>query len=60
MFVDVLLHTLDPMILLREAIRVARQTVVIKDHTLDGLLAGPTLRAMGLGRKLEVRRITPL
>jgi SAM-dependent methyltransferase len=46
MFVDVLLHTLDPMILLREAIRVARQAVVIKDHTLDGLLAGPTLRAM--------------
>jgi SAM-dependent methyltransferase len=46
MFVDVLHHTHDPMVLLREAIRVARQAVVIKDHTLDGLLAGPTLRAM--------------
>lgn len=26
--------------------RVARQTVVLKDHTRDGLLAGPTLRFM--------------
>ena len=46
MFVDVLHHTHDPMVLLREAIRVARQAVVIKDHMLDGLLAGPILRAM--------------
>jgi hypothetical protein len=34
------------MVLLREAARVARRAVVIKDHTLDGLLAGPTLRFM--------------
>ena len=46
MFVDVLHHTKDPMILLREAARVARRTVVIKDHILDGFFAGPTLRAM--------------
>jgi SAM-dependent methyltransferase len=46
MFVDVLHHTRDPMALLREATRVARKTILIKDHTLDGLLAGPTLRAM--------------
>jgi SAM-dependent methyltransferase len=46
MFVDVLHHTSDPMSLLREARRVARKSVVIKDHILDGLLAGPTLRAM--------------
>jgi SAM-dependent methyltransferase len=46
MFVDVLHHTHDPMVLLREATRVARASIVIKDHTLDGLLAGPTLRAM--------------
>jgi SAM-dependent methyltransferase len=46
MFVDVLHHTHDPMVLLREAMRVARQAIVIKDHTLDGLLAGPILRAM--------------
>ena len=46
MFVDVLHHTDDPETLLREAHRVARQTVVLKDHTRDGLLAGPTLRFM--------------
>ena len=46
MFVDVLHHTTDPMILLREATRVARRTIVIKDHLLDGLFAGETLRFM--------------
>jgi SAM-dependent methyltransferase len=46
MFVDVLHHTTDPMILLRDATRVARRAIVIKDHTRDGLLAGPTLRLM--------------
>ena len=46
MFVDVLHHTDDPMILLREARRVARRAVVIKDHTLNGLLARQTLRLM--------------
>lgn len=46
MFVDVLHHTEDPMILLREAARVARKAIVIKDHTMDGLLAGTTLRLM--------------
>jgi SAM-dependent methyltransferase len=45
-FVDVLHHTNDPMVLLREAARVARQAVIIKDHYLDGPLAGPTLRLM--------------
>ena len=46
MFVDVLHHTDDPELLLREAARVARQAIVLKDHTKDGLLAGPTLRFM--------------
>jgi SAM-dependent methyltransferase len=46
MFVDVLHHTEDPMRLLREAVRVARRTIVIKDHPLDGFLAGPTLHFM--------------
>lgn len=46
MFVDVLHHTDDPMILLREAARVARHSIIIKDHHRDGFLAGPTLRFM--------------
>jgi SAM-dependent methyltransferase len=46
MFVDVLHHTTDPTILLREAARVTRRDLVIKDHTRDGWLAGPTLRFM--------------
>ncbi len=46
MFVDVLHHSVDAEILLGEARRVARRAVVLKDHTLDGVLAGPTLRFM--------------
>jgi SAM-dependent methyltransferase len=46
LFVDVLHHTTDPTILLREAKRVASDSVVIKDHTKDGLLAGQTLSFM--------------
>jgi ubiquinone/menaquinone biosynthesis C-methylase UbiE len=43
---DVLHHTSDPLILLREATRVARNAIVLKDHLCDGLLAGPTLHLM--------------
>ena len=46
MFVDVLHHTDDPLILPREACRVARKSVVIKDHTRNGLFANSTLRFM--------------
>lgn len=46
MLIDVLHHTEDPMVLLREAKRVARKAIVLKDHTRDGLLAGATLRWM--------------
>jgi SAM-dependent methyltransferase len=46
MFADVLHHTEDPTILLREAARVARRAILIKDHARDGLLSGPTLRFM--------------
>jgi SAM-dependent methyltransferase len=46
MFNDVLHHTNDPMILLREAVRVASKALVLKDHTCDGVLAGPTLEFM--------------
>jgi SAM-dependent methyltransferase len=45
-FVDVLHHTDDPLVLLREAARVARHAVLIKDHLLEGFLAGTTLRFM--------------
>jgi SAM-dependent methyltransferase len=46
MIVDVLHHTDDPAELLAEAARVAPGAVVLKDHTRDGFLAGPTLRFM--------------
>jgi len=46
MFIDVLHHADDPAGLLREAARVSRNLVLLKDHTLDGFLAGPTLRFM--------------
>ncbi len=45
MLVDVLHHTEDPHILLREAARVGK-TILIKDHFREGFLAGPTLRFM--------------
>jgi SAM-dependent methyltransferase len=44
--VDVLHHAAEPEQLLRELTRVARKRVVIKDHRLNGLFAGATLRFM--------------
>ena len=46
LFCDVLHHTEDPVGLLREAARVGRHTVVIKDHSVQGMLARVTLRTM--------------
>jgi SAM-dependent methyltransferase len=46
MFIDVLHHTDDPLVLLAEASRVARSCLIIKDHTMDGLLSYTTLRFM--------------
>ena len=46
LFVDVLHHTENPTALLREAVRVARQSVVIKDHLRKGILADRRLRFM--------------
>jgi SAM-dependent methyltransferase len=46
MFVDVLHHTPDPTVLLREAARVARRSIVLKDHLLEGAFAMPTLKFM--------------
>lgn len=45
-FVDVLHHTKDPTILLKEAARLARQAVVLKDHLENGRLDRLTLRFM--------------
>jgi len=44
--VDVLHHTDDPAAVLRQASRVARRGVTIKDHLREGVLAGPALRLM--------------
>lgn len=46
MFVDVLHHTDDPAVLIREATRVSRNLLLFKDHTRDGWLADSTLRFM--------------
>jgi SAM-dependent methyltransferase len=46
MFVDVLHHTNNPGALLREARRVARDLIVIKDHNHNGFMSGSTLRFM--------------
>lgn len=46
LLVDVLHHADDAVALLREARRVVRQAVVVKDHTRDGRLAEWTLRFM--------------
>lgn len=46
MFVDVLHHASQPLTLLQDAIRVAREAIVIKDHAAEGTLAYLTLRIM--------------
>jgi SAM-dependent methyltransferase len=45
-FVDVLHHTSDARFLLREAARVSRRYIVIKDHLREGPFAKATLQAM--------------
>lgn len=45
-FVDVLHHMADPSVLLREAARVTRRYVLIKDHLKEGVLGYQTLKLM--------------
>ena len=46
LLVDTVHHAADPLALLREAVRVAGRSVVLKDHTAEGWLARPILRFM--------------
>jgi SAM-dependent methyltransferase len=46
MLIDVLHHTQNPANLLKEAGRVSRDVIVLKDHIKEGVLAGATLRFM--------------
>jgi SAM-dependent methyltransferase len=46
MMINVLHHTEDPLEVLSQATTVARKCILLKDHTMDGFLAGPTLRFM--------------
>jgi SAM-dependent methyltransferase len=46
MFIDVLHHTNDPYALLREAVRVTKRNIIVKDHLVDGFLAEQTLQFM--------------
>jgi SAM-dependent methyltransferase len=44
--IDVLHHAADPIALLKEVCRVTRKSIIIKDHSRDGIAAGLTLRFM--------------
>jgi SAM-dependent methyltransferase len=46
LLVDVLHHAHDPFLLLKEAKRVAKSGIIIKDHKVQGLFARQTLRFM--------------
>ena len=46
MFIDVLHHTNDPYALLREAVRVTKRNIIVKDHLVNGFLAEQTLQFM--------------
>lgn len=46
MFIDVLHHTNDPYALLREAARVTKRNIIVKDHLVNGFLAEQTLQFM--------------
>jgi len=48
MFVDVLHHTDDPLSCMREARRVARTSIIVKDHIVSGPISEQTLRIMDI------------
>ncbi len=48
MFIDVLHHTDDPLSCLREAWRVARASIIVKDHIVSGPISERTLRIMDI------------
>lgn len=45
-FVDTIHHAAEQEKLIMEAARIARKAVIVKDHLLDGFMAGQTLRFM--------------
>ncbi len=53
MLVDVLHHTADPGTLLREALRVTRRWLIVKDHRLKGFAARLRLRMMDRAGNLD-------
>jgi SAM-dependent methyltransferase len=48
MFIDVLHHTDDPLACLREAWRVARASIIVKDHIVSGPFSVSTLKVMDI------------
>jgi ubiquinone/menaquinone biosynthesis C-methylase UbiE len=46
LLVDVLHHTEDPSVILKEALRVTKQSILIKDHVREGFLSEVMLRFM--------------
>jgi SAM-dependent methyltransferase len=46
MFIDVLHHTVEPLRLISEGVRVCRKCIIIKDHVAEGFAARTVLRFM--------------
>jgi SAM-dependent methyltransferase len=57
--IDVLHHTVDPVALLREALRVSRGGLIVKDHVLQGFVANARLRLMDYAGNADHRVALP-